>query len=154
MEDRLGEVEHALNDPDQLPGVVRKVKELLRTVNGDAGGPPGAGIDARFHASRRNNPAVGTISSFNLSLGTGNSMNSFTVSQQEEITELRRRCAWLRKQVRRPSLLSLAADKTDITCTKVDVKYSYQISLIQIMISNLDPLLSSKVGTNYRAVSQ
>ena len=42
--------------------------------------------------------------------------------------------------LRRPSLSSLAADKTNITCTKVDVKYSYQISLIQIMISNLDPL--------------
>jgi phosphoribosyl-AMP cyclohydrolase len=37
------------------------------------------------------------------------------------------------------SLSSLAADKTNITCTKVDVKCSYQISLIQIMISNLDP---------------
>jgi hypothetical protein len=49
--------------------------------------------------------------------------------------------------------LSLAADKTNITCTKVDVKYSYQISLIQIMISNLDPLLSSKLGMNNR-VSQ
>ena len=34
--------------------------------------------------------------------------------------------------LRRPSLSSLAADKTYITCTKVDVKYSYQISLIQI----------------------
>ena len=27
--------------------------------------------------------------------------------------------------------LYIAADKTNITCTKVDVKYSYQISLIQ-----------------------
>jgi hypothetical protein len=35
--------------------------------------------------------------------------------------------------------LSMVADKTNITCTKVDIKYSYQISLIQIMISNLDP---------------
>jgi hypothetical protein len=99
MEDRLGEVEHALSDPEQLPSVVMKVKELLRTVNGDAGGPPGAGIDTRFHASRRNNPAVGMTSSFNLSLGTSNSTNSSTVSQQGEITELRSECAWLRERV-------------------------------------------------------
>jgi hypothetical protein len=52
MEDQLGEVEHALSDPEQLPSVVMKVKELLRTVSGDAGCLPGAGIDARFHASR------------------------------------------------------------------------------------------------------
>jgi hypothetical protein len=76
-----------------------KVKELLRTVNGDAGGPPGAGIDARFHASRRNNPAVGTTSSFNLSMGACNSTNRSTVSQQEEISELRSECAWLRERV-------------------------------------------------------
>jgi hypothetical protein len=99
MEDRVGRVEHALSDPEQLPSVVMKVKELLRTVNGDAGDPPGAGIDARFHASKRNNPAVGTMSSFNLSLGTGNSTNSSTVSQQEEISELRSECAWLRERV-------------------------------------------------------
>ena len=99
MEDRVGRVEHALSDPEQLPSVVMKVKELLRTVNGDAGGPPGAGIDARFHASRRNNPAAGTMSSFNLSMGTGNSTNSSTVSQQEEISELRSECAWLRERV-------------------------------------------------------
>lgn len=99
MEDRVGRVEHALSDPEQLPSVVMKVKELLRTVNGDAGGPPGAGIDARFHASRRNNPAVGTMSSFNLSMGTGNSTNSSTVSQQQEISELRSECAWLRERV-------------------------------------------------------
>jgi hypothetical protein len=36
----------------------------------------------------------------------------------------------------------IVADKTNITCTKVDVNHSYQISLIQIMIStNLDPLV-------------
>ena len=98
MEDRLGEVEHTLSDPEQLPSVVMKVKELLRTVNGDAGGPPGASIDTRFHVSRRNNPAVGTTSSFNLvSLGTSNSTNSSTVSQQEEITGLQSECAWLRE---------------------------------------------------------
>ena len=88
MEDRLGQCEHALRDPEQLPSVVMKVKELLRTVNGDVGGSPGAGIDARFHASRRNNPSVGITSPFNLSLGTSNSTNSSTASQQEEITVL------------------------------------------------------------------
>ena len=94
----MGEVEHALSGSEQLPSVVMKVKELLRTVNGNAGGPPGAGIDTRFHVSRRNNPAVGTTSSFNLvSLGTSNSTNSSTVSQQEEITGLQSECAWLRE---------------------------------------------------------
>jgi hypothetical protein len=66
MEDRLGAVEHVLSDLKQLPSVVMKVKELPRTVNGDAGGPPGAGIGTRFHASKRNNPAVGMTSTFNL----------------------------------------------------------------------------------------
>jgi hypothetical protein len=76
-----------------------KVKELLSTVNGDAGGPPGAGIDARVHASRKINLVVGTASSFNLSLGTSNSTNSSSTSQQEELTELRSECAWLRERV-------------------------------------------------------
>jgi hypothetical protein len=35
MEDRLGRCKHALRDPEQLPSVVLKVAELLRTVNGD-----------------------------------------------------------------------------------------------------------------------
>ena len=56
------------------------------------------------------------------------------------------------ESVRRPSLSSLAADKTNKICTKVDVKCSHQISLIQIMISNLDPLLSSKLDTNNRVI--
>ena len=36
MEDRLGRCKHALRDPEQLPSVVLKVAELLRTtVNGN-----------------------------------------------------------------------------------------------------------------------
>ena len=76
MEDWLVHCKHALSDPTQLPRVVKKVTELLRTVNGTVDAHQGQVLTPDF------TPAGGTIRRW----------------VREEINVSRSECAWWLRQ--------------------------------------------------------